>query len=115
MCHLHKPIIFLTVYVIISFSACYKLAIMAQIVPGSQHTHICLVFWLSAAIRCFSSDCKQDSVFYPVDIGMTTSTSPASDITALCLDSWPAAIFTQILTSRLPPAITYQLTADSLL
>ena len=30
-----------------------------------------------------------------VDIGIATSTSPALDIAALCLDSWPAAIFTQ--------------------
>ena len=36
-----------------------------------------------------------------VDIGITTTTSPALDIAALCLDSWPAAIFTQILTSDL--------------
>ena len=31
-----------------------------------------------------------------VDIGITTTKSPALDIAALCLDSWPAAIFTQI-------------------
>ena len=36
------------------------------------------------------------------------------DIAALCLDSWPAAIFTQF-DLRLLPAITYQLTAASLL
>ena len=52
---------------------------------------------------------------YAAGIGITTSTSPALDIAALCLDSWPAAIFTQIITSRLLPAITYQLAADSLL
>ena len=36
---------------------------------------------------------------YTVDIGITTTTSPALDLAALCLDLWPAAIFTQILTS----------------
>ena len=34
-----------------------------------------------------------------VDIGITTIQSPALDIAALCLDSWPAAIFAQVLTS----------------
>ena len=31
-----------------------------------------------------------------VDIGITTTKSPALDIAALCLDSWPAAIFAQV-------------------
>ena len=30
-----------------------------------------------------------------VGVGIPTSTSPALDIAALCLSSWPAAIFTQ--------------------
>ena len=34
-----------------------------------------------------------------VDIGMTTTKSPALDIAALCLDSWSAAIFAQVLIS----------------
>ena len=34
-----------------------------------------------------------------VGIGMPTSTSPALDIAALCLSSWPAAIFTQTVPS----------------
>ena len=37
-----------------------------------------------------------------VDIGMTTTKSPALDIAALCSswpDSWPAAIFAQVLIS----------------
>ena len=34
-----------------------------------------------------------------VDIGTTTAESPALDIAALCLDSWPAANFAQVLVS----------------
>ena len=34
-----------------------------------------------------------------VDIGITTTKSPALHIAALCLDSWPAAIFAQVLIS----------------
>ena len=49
-----------------------------------------------------------------VDIGITTTTSPALDIAALCLDSWPAAIFCSISNFRLLPALTCQLTADLL-
>ena len=37
-------------------------------------------------------------------IGIPTSTSPALDIVALCLSSWPAAIFTQAVTSYTPAA-----------
>ena len=36
---------------------------------------------------------------YPVDIGIITNSSPALDIAALCLDSWPAAIFDPVSTS----------------
>ena len=35
-----------------------------------------------------------------VDIGITTAKSPALDIAALCLDSWPAAKFAQVLISH---------------
>ena len=34
-----------------------------------------------------------------VDIGITAIMSPASDIAALCLSSWLAAIFTQLVIS----------------
>ena len=37
-----------------------------------------------------------------IGIGIPTSTSPALDIAALCLSSWPAAIFTQTVTSDTP-------------
>ena len=36
-----------------------------------------------------------------VGIGIPTSTSPALDIAALCLSSWPAAIFTQTVPASL--------------
>ena len=38
-------------------------------------------------------------VYGVVGIGIRTSTSPALDIAALCLSSWPAAIFTQTVPS----------------
>ena len=77
---------------------------------------------LCLSVNCLSVNCLEFAeaptrilrFLYPVDIGITTATSPALDIAALCLDSWPAAIFTQF-DLRLLPAITYQLTAASLL
>ena len=50
---------------------------------------------------------------YTVDIGITTTTSPALDVAALCLDSWPAAIFTLILTSDPCQRLHVRLTAAS--
>ena len=41
-----------------------------------------------------------------IDIGITTAKSPALDIAALCLISWPAAIFAQVPNLRLLPAVT---------
>ena len=57
---------------------------------------------------------------YSNDVGITTTASPALDIAALCLSSWPVAIFVQTVTSfcqhprSLKPAATCQLTADLL-
>ena len=51
------------------------------------------------------------SFLYPVDIGIPNATSPALDIAALCL----ARGWQRSSNLRLLPAVTCQLTADSLL
>ena len=40
-----------------------------------------------------------------VDIGVPTAASPASDKSALCFISWPAAIFTQTAPSSVPASL----------
>ena len=61
------------------------------------------------------SSCGRKVSSRVVDVGLPTCTSPALDMPALCLSSWPAAIFTQTLTSDTPASHCCQLTADSLL
>ena len=84
------------------------------------HEPVCLVLGWNPSTACALLEFAEAPTrilrfLYPVDIGITTTVSPALDVAALCLDSWPAAIFTQILTPGLLPATTCQLTADSLL
>ena len=54
-----------------------------------HESFLCLCLELTEALSCILR------VFYFVDIGITTTASSALDVAALCLSSWPAAIFTQ--------------------
>ena len=68
------------------------------------HELVCLVLGWDPSTACALLEFAEAPtrilrLLYTVDIGITTTTSPALDVAALCLVSWPAAILTQILTS----------------
>ena len=71
--------------------------------PHAGHEPVCLVLAWAPATACALLEFAGAPthilrVLHSVDIGITTTMSPALDIAALCLGSWPATISAQTLT-----------------
>ena len=73
-----------------------------MVLPAHQNSH------MSSARSEHAKLITTDGV---VDTGIPSFTSPALDIAALCLSSWPAVIFTQTMTSDTPAS--HYMSADS--
>ena len=69
---------------------------------GTGHEPVCFVpMWMPltacALLEFIEASTHILRVLYSVDIGITTTASSALDVAALCLSSWPVAIFAQTL------------------